>query len=173
MIRTTANTRRGLVWDIRRLRDFYGLKIGQIPFLQTIMWSSDTASRSWVGEVDGAKQYLLDGSNVNLAAQGDWPNVKHPRQFFGQAATDLSPQITPVNMAIRRQMAIDLGPNDFAGLFTFYFLPIVGTFLPDTDIVERLSARRKMDRWDSITDSSQGTFRTGKVRQMGDASPGT
>lgn len=169
LIRTVQATLAILVWDITRLKEFFRLKDGQIPFLQSIMWSSDTASRAWVGEIDGV---IKPEATKTLAGVGQWPGVSHDDQFFGTAAADLSPQLTPVNMAIRRQLVIDLGPSaDWAGVFTFYFLPIAGRFLADTKVLEDLAARRRMDMFDS--DVSPNTRRMGKLRQMGDGDPGT
>ncbi len=169
LIRTVQGTLSILRWDIERLRRFFRLKPGQIPFIQSIMWSSDTASRAWVGEIDG--QIQPDGSKT-LASGGNWPGVEHDDQFFGTAAADLSPQLTPVNMAVRRQLVIDLGPDDdWAGVFVFYFLPITGSFLGDTRALEDLANRRRMDIFD--TDAAPDTRRMGKLRRMGDADPGT
>jgi len=169
MIRTVQATRRVLVWDVERLRKFYRLKEDQIPFLQSIMFSGDTDARSWVAEIDGVIQ--SEAVKV-LISQGIWPDVDHDNQFFGAISGELTPQLTPVNMAIRQQLVIDLGPNDWNGLFTFYFLPITGQFRPDTRLLKRLADRRRMDRWD--TDApGDSFFKMGKLRRMGDAEPGT
>ncbi len=171
LIRTTQGTLQVLVWDIDRLREFFRLKEGQIPFLQSIMWSSDTASRTWLGEIDGTFG-KVDGSNKSFANPGDWPAVATDDQFFGTTAADLSPQLTPVNMAIRSQLVIDLGPDTFGGIFVFYFLPITGSFRPNPDLLERLADRNRMDQFDTDT-AVQGPFRMGKLRRMGDGQPGT
>lgn len=153
------------------------------PSFSKLLVSSDTAARSAVVLFDPKIGYVIGGNkkqggsfenNDTLAPGipiGQVQRVMHDR-VTPTIATDLTPAIYPVEVSVRRQIVIDLGPNEWASVFSFYYQNVPGPVIKLSTFLEGLSDRNKMDTQDTAT-PGESFFRTGQIRQMGDAEPGT
>lgn len=151
------------------------------PFFTKLLVVSDTASRSAIVLFDPKLAYSVAGKKSGGSFENNdviTPSVPvgvtqkamHSR-VTPTIAADLTPSIYPVELDVRRQIVIDLGPDEWASGFSFYFQLAPGPVIKLNTFLEGLADRRKMDRHD--TDSAlQGPFRMGQSRIMGDIPPG-
>ncbi len=163
----------GVIYRRDRLIEMFGLKPGEIPFLQQVLAATGTASRTLILQVDPPRRPSMENENnpSPVAGANSMFDYKHG-MIAVPIATDITPVIVPVGAAIRDSLHISTDNATTTWILTFYFVPIPGEFRPDMEILERLADRRKMDRHDSDT-PGESFFRMGKLRQMGDADPGT
>ncbi len=148
------------------------LKEGEIPFFQQVMLISDTASREFAIEIDPRKaQPPGPGATPNLPTTWSSGRDFHQDQIWATVAADLSPLIIPIGQRCRRDLMI-YSPLDTLWTNTWYYIPIPGDWLPDTELIERLADRRRMDKFDT-DEQGESFFRMGQLRRMGDAEPGT
>ncbi len=160
-----------IVWGQDELREMF--KIGDndelIPFISKILLFSNTADRNLTVEIDPFRRYTRKNPPVNIDSAGS--NEGHRSYFKNRwliaVAADLSPLIIPIEVAIRWSLAMELSAGAVFSVHLYYVL-IKGQFIPDTEILERLADRRRMDRHDT-DDPTQGQFRMGKLRKMGSA----
>ncbi len=169
MVHASTTTPQVLREDELRRAFGIGSKSNVIPFIQTILAQSNTASRSLLMEIDPRKRRGEGDSNPITA-----PTV-NGQYMHGQLQVvfdqDLTFRPVPINLPIRGSWTLESSDSGIWTLIVFYVL-IEGNFFTNTDVLKKLSDRNRMDIFDT-DEAGQSFYRMGKSRQMGDGEPGT
>ncbi len=135
---------------------------GFIPFITSLLLTSGTASRALSIGIDPKTPKVLKGSGGSREYS--------PNELQVSIATDLTPVKIEINMPIKRELLL-VSSGSGAWTVTVYYQFIKGNWAPTTEVLERLSDRKKMDRQDSLDDATEGSFRMGDIIQMGSRDP--
>ncbi len=152
------------------LREMFSIgdKQNVIPFVHSGSVVSNTSARILTIEVDPKRPHL-GNSNPAPTASGHGADYRH-----GQQRVTITGDLTQIPIQFNRVIKSSLTfVCDAAAVWsiTLFYDLVEGQFAPDTDIIERLADRRRMDIYD--TDAAvSGQFRMGTVLKMGDAAPG-
>lgn len=152
------------------------------PIFTKVIATSGTASRNFTMWFDDPKRsYKIGDSKTGSSVTNNdtiTPTPPFastptfgPHQITVSHATDLTPLIIPIEMAVFKQLVIDLGPDDFILLLTFFYTLGPGPMWAPSDFLEKMADVRVMDQWDS-DDPLQGPSKMGQIGIMGDRVPG-
>ncbi len=158
-------------WFENELREMFRIPPNEklIPFVYHGTLVSNTSSRVLSIEVDPDRPATNRPSDPGPVPSGNEHDYKHNQQRI-TITGDLTQLPFAFNRRIRKSLSMIADAASVWTITLFYDL-IEGTFMPDTDVLERLADRRKMDMFDDDS-AGESYFRMGKVLKMGDANPG-
>jgi len=158
-------------WTTDDLRRHFGTKDGQVPFIEFIDLFSDTNSRVVVVQIDPKRRIARHADEApDLAVlAGTRPNFDRPEhgQYAKQFDTDKTTQRMDINEECKQSFAVQCDGVATIDM-TIVYHNVSGQYAKLVD-VERMADRHRMDRQDSLDDSTDPGFRMGRqIRQMGD-----
>ncbi len=170
------NSTAGEIYDIDEMRELFDIpphedgKPDLIPFIQVFYLTVGTAARFLQLQFNGPRKGLGSrGATIRLQGPGTAKEHRNGQITF-IFGTELQMQYVPIGEAFKSAFGLI---SDGTGTWTINvkYILVEGNFLPDTELLERLADRRRMDGRQS--DAHPNTRRMGKLRRMGDGIPGT
>jgi len=154
-------------WTTDDLVRHFGTKDGQVPFIEFIDLFSDTNSRIVVVQVDPKRRKIRhadEAPDLTLLPTFDRPEHGQRAMNFD---TDKTTRRIDINDECRESFAVVCNGACIIDM-TFTYHNVSGQYVKLLP-VERLADRHRMDRQDSLDDSTDPGFRMGRqIRQMGD-----
>ncbi len=152
-----------------RLRQLFGIGSDEdlIPFVTTLFLQTGTADRSLTIVIDPPKR----GAGPAPIQSGLTQFEYYHGMCRVAVASDLTQLVIPVGLPITDILTL-LSSAAATWTLTFVYQLIPGKFAPNTQILDDLAERRRMDKFDT-DEAGQSFFRMGQLRRMGDGQPGT